>query len=158
MVSWGSSSILDLGFDLHHKTVQATSELGWRQLATASVIELLAIAVLIVLALIAINLLLAMASASILLYTGIFLLGFGGSSWTAGMAINYYKTVLGVAAQLMVMVILAAISGAASRLSAVQAAFQKVLVRTSWHGGPRRGGARKSSNGCCRTCARPSQR
>ena len=105
----GPSSILDLGFELYHKTVQATSELGWRQFATALVMELLAIAVLIVLALIAINLLLVMASAWILLYAGIFFLGFGGSRWTSDMAINYYKTVLGVAAQLMAMVLLVAI-------------------------------------------------
>lgn len=105
----GPSSILDLGFELYNKTVQATSELGWRQLATALVMELLAIAVLIVLALIAINLLLVMASAWILMYAGIFFLGFGGSRWTSDMAINYYKTVLGVAAQLMAMVLLVAI-------------------------------------------------
>ncbi|MCD0502135.1 P-type conjugative transfer protein TrbL [Bordetella petrii] len=105
----GPSSILDLGFELYHKTVQATSELGWRQFATALVMELLAIAVLIVLALIAINLLLVMASAWILLYAGIFFLGFGGSRWTSDMAINYYRTVLGVAAQLMAMVLLVAI-------------------------------------------------
>lgn len=105
----GPSSILDLGFELYNKTVQATSELGWRQFATALVMELLAIAVLIVLALIAINLLLVMASAWILMYAGIFFLGFGGSRWTSDMAINYYKTVLGVAAQLMAMVLLVAI-------------------------------------------------
>lgn len=105
----GPSSILDLGFELYHKTVQATSELGWRQFATALVMELLAIAVLIVMALIAINLLLVMASAWILMYAGIFFLGFGGSRWTSDMAINYYKTVLGVAAQLMAMVLLVAI-------------------------------------------------
>ncbi|SFU56234.1 type IV secretion system protein VirB6/type IV secretion system protein TrbL [Nitrosomonas eutropha] len=105
----GPSSILDLGFELYHKTVQATSELGWRQFATALVMELLAIAVLIVMALIAINLLLVMASAWILMYAGIFFLGFGGSRWTSDMAINYYKTVLGVASQLMAMVLLVAI-------------------------------------------------
>lgn len=105
----GPSSILDLGFELYNKTVQATSELGWRQFATALVMELLAVAVLIVLALISINLLLVMASAWILLYAGIFFLGFGGSRWTSDMAINYYKTVLGVASQLMAMVLLVAI-------------------------------------------------
>lgn len=105
----GPSSILDMGFELYNKTVQATSELGWRQFATALVMELLAIAVLIVLALIAVNLLLVMASAWILMYAGIFFLGFGGSRWTSDMAINYYKTVLGVAAQLMAMILLVAI-------------------------------------------------
>lgn len=105
----GPSSILDLGFELYHETVMVTKELGWRQMATALVMELLAIAILIVLALIAINLLLLMASAWILLYAGIFFLGFGGSRWTSDMAINYYKTVLGIAAQLMAMILLVAI-------------------------------------------------
>src|SRR5690554_3759088 len=105
----GPSSILDLGFELYNRTVEATSELGWRQMATALVMELMALAVLFVLALIAVNLLLLLASAWILLYAGVFFLGFGGSRWTSDMAINYYKTVLGVAAQLLAMVLLVAI-------------------------------------------------
>lgn len=105
----GPSTILDLGFELYNKTVQATAQLGWRQLATALVMELLAISILIVLALIAINLLLVLASAWIILYAGIFFLGFGGSRWTSDIAINYYRTVLGVAAQLLSMVLLVAI-------------------------------------------------
>lgn len=78
-------------------------------MATALVMELMALAVLFVLALIAVNLLLLLASAWILLYAGVFFLGFGGSRWTSDMAINYYKTVLGLAAQLMAMVLLVAI-------------------------------------------------
>lgn len=105
----GPSSILDLGFELYDKTVQATSKLGWRQLATQMVMELLALAILIVLALIAINLLIVMASAWVMLYAGVFFLGFGGSRWTSDIAINYYKTVLGIAAQLFGMVLLVAI-------------------------------------------------
>src|SRR5690606_32879218 len=42
-------------------------------------------------------------------YAGIFFLGFGGSRWTSDMAINYYKTVLGVAVQIMTMVLLVGI-------------------------------------------------
>lgn len=105
----GPSSILDLGFELYNRTVQATSELGWREMARALVMEFLALGVLFVMALIAINLLLLLASAWILLYAGVFFLGFGGSRWTSDMAINYYKTVLGLAAQLMAMVLLVAI-------------------------------------------------
>ena len=43
------------------------------------------------------------------MYAGIFFLGFGGSRWTSDMAINYYKTVLGVAVQIMTMVLLVGI-------------------------------------------------
>nr|WP_305807551.1 type IV secretion system protein [Ectothiorhodospira sp. PHS-1] len=45
----------------------------------------------------------------LLAYAGIFFLGFGGSRWTSDMAINYYKTVLGVAVQIMTMVLLVGI-------------------------------------------------
>lgn len=40
------------------------------------------------------------------MYAGIFFLGFGGSRWTSDMAINYFKTVLGLAVQLLVMILL----------------------------------------------------
>ena len=44
----GPSSILDMGFELYDKTVEATSELSWRQFPTALVMELMALAVLVV--------------------------------------------------------------------------------------------------------------
>jgi hypothetical protein len=53
--------------------------------------------------------LLMLIAAWLLAYAGIFFLGFGGSRWTSDMAINYYKTVLGVAVQIMTMVLLAGI-------------------------------------------------
>jgi len=105
----GPSSVVDLGFELYNKTVQATSELGWQQMGTAIVMELMALAILLVLALIAVNLLLLLASSWILLYAGVFFLGFGGSRWTSDMAINYYKTVLGIGAQLLAMILIVAI-------------------------------------------------
>lgn len=105
----GPSSILDMGFELYDKTVKATSELSWRQFPTALMMELMALAVLVVLALISINLLLLLAASWILLYAGVFFLGFGGSRWTSDMAINYYKAILGLAAQLLAMVLIVAI-------------------------------------------------
>lgn len=107
--TFGSSSILDMGFELYDKTVEATSELSWRQFPTALMMELMAWAVLVVLALISINLLLLLAASWVLLYAGIFFLGFGGSRWTSDMAINYYKAILGLAAQLLAMVLIVAI-------------------------------------------------
>jgi type IV secretion system protein TrbL len=67
------------------------------------------VAILIILALIGVNMLLLLASGWVLAYGGVFFLGFGGSRWTSDMAINYYKTVLGVAAQLFTMVLLVGI-------------------------------------------------
>ncbi|GAA3721796.1 P-type conjugative transfer protein TrbL [Oceanisphaera sediminis] len=105
----GPSSILDMGFELYDRTVQATSELSLQQFATALMMELMALAVLLVLAIISVNLLLLLVASWILLYAGVFFLGFGGSRWTSDMAINYYKAILGIAAQLMAMVLLVAI-------------------------------------------------
>ena len=50
--------------------------------------------------------LLQWCAAWILAYAGIFFLGFGGSRWTSDMAINYFKTVLGLGASLMTMTLL----------------------------------------------------
>ncbi|MBQ0342011.1 P-type conjugative transfer protein TrbL [Providencia rettgeri] len=105
----GPSSILDMGFELYDRTVEATSELSWKEFATALMMELMALAVLVVLAIISVNLLLLLAASWILLYAGVFFLGFGGSRWTSDMAINYYKSILGIASQLLSMVLIVAI-------------------------------------------------
>ncbi|MFH4543960.1 P-type conjugative transfer protein TrbL [Vibrio alginolyticus] len=105
----GPSSILDMGFELYDKTVEATSELSWRQFPTALMMELMALAVLVVLAIVSVNLLLLLTASWILLYAGVFFLGFGGSRWTSDIAINYYKAILGLAAQLLAMVLIVAI-------------------------------------------------
>lgn len=65
--------------------------------------------IMLLLAAVAVNMLLVLVSAWILMYAGIFFLGFGGSRWTSDMAINYYKTVLGIGVQLMTMVLLVGI-------------------------------------------------
>ena len=65
--------------------------------------------ILIVLALISVNMVLLLISGWILAYAGIFFLGFGGSRWTSDIAINYYRTVLGVAVSLLAMVLLVGI-------------------------------------------------
>ena len=70
---------------------------------------LMAVAILVILALVGVNMLLLLASGWVLAYGGVFFLGFGGSRWTSDMAINYYKVVLGVAAQLFAMVLLVGI-------------------------------------------------
>ena len=62
--------------------------------------------VLFILALVAINMLLQLCSAWILAYAGIFFLGFGGCKWTSDMALNYFKTVLGVGVSLMTMTLI----------------------------------------------------
>ncbi|MDR5857967.1 P-type conjugative transfer protein TrbL [Halomonas eurihalina] len=105
----GPSEVVDLGFQLYDRTIEATKELGWRQFGTKIAMEGMAIAILVVLAIVAVNLLLLLVSTWILLYAGVFFLGFGGSRWTSDIAINYYRSILNIAAQLLAMVLIVAI-------------------------------------------------
>lgn len=97
------SSIVDIGFNILTKVSESASLLY--PVVTALMLAA-AIVVLVILALIAVNMLLLLISAWLLAYAGIFLLGFGGSQWTSDIAINYYKTVLGVGIQLFTMTFL----------------------------------------------------
>ncbi len=105
----GPSEILDIGFELYDETITITKELGWKQFTRGMVMELTAMAVLVVLAIVAINLLLVMVFSWILLYAGVFFLGFGGARWTSDMALNYYRAVFGVATQIFAMLLIVAI-------------------------------------------------
>lgn len=100
------SGIVDIGFEIFDKVLDQSS--FWTPVDSAVGI-LMALGILIILALVSINMLLLLVAGWILAYGGVFFLGFGGSRWTTDMAINYYKTVLGVAAQLMAMVLLVGI-------------------------------------------------
>lgn len=97
------SSIVDIGFDIFKRSCDGFSSLS-PVIGCCGII--LSAVVLVILALIAVNMLLQLCSAWVLAYAGIFFLGFGGSRWTSDMAINYFKTVLGVGASLMTMVLL----------------------------------------------------
>ncbi|AOW14534.1 P-type conjugative transfer protein TrbL [Hydrogenophaga crassostreae] len=100
------SGIVDIGFMIWK---QAISNLSLWNPIDSFVGTALSVAIMLLLAAVAINMLLIMVSAWFLMYAGIFFLGFGGSRWTSDMAINYYKTLLGIAVQLMAMVLLVGI-------------------------------------------------
>jgi type IV secretion system protein TrbL len=100
------SGIVDIGFEIFDNVLDQSSV--WSPVDSAVGI-LMALGILVILALVSINMLLLLVAGWILAYGGVFFLGFGGSRWTTDMAINYYKTVLGVAAQLMAMVLLVGI-------------------------------------------------
>ena len=97
------STVADIGFDVFFSTIDKAS---MRSPLISFVGILLGAGVLLLLALVAVNMLILLVSSWILLYGGVFFLGFGGSRWTSDMAINYYKTVLGVAASLFAMVLI----------------------------------------------------
>jgi P-type conjugative transfer protein TrbL len=73
---------------------------------TSFVGAILSLAIIFILTLIGVNVLIVLISAWVLAYAGIFFLGFGGCRWTSEMAISYFKTVLGIGVQLLMMVLL----------------------------------------------------
>ena len=100
------SGIVDIGFMIFKQSLINMSL--WSPID--SVIGfVLSLGILLVLATVGVNMLLLFVSSWILMYAGVFFLGFGGSRWTSDMAINYYKTVLGVAVQIFAMVLLVGI-------------------------------------------------
>lgn len=117
------SGIVDIGFLIWK---QAIAGLSYWSPFDSAVSMLLSAGILIMLALVAVNMLLLLVSAWLLSYAGIFFLGFGGSRWTSDMAINYYKTILGVAVQIMTMVLLVGIGN--DLLSSFYAKMNKGLL------------------------------
>lgn len=100
------SGIVDIGFMIWR---QAITNLSIWSPVDSIVGLALSAAIMVLLAAVAVNMMLVLVSAWILMYAGIFFLGFGGSRWTSDMSISYYKTVLGVGMQLLTMVILVGI-------------------------------------------------
>lgn len=100
------SSIVDVGFDIVSKVVDNSSI--WSPAAT-TVGLIVAGIILICLALVGVNMLMILIDAWIMIYGGIILLGFGGGRWTKDIAINYYKTILGIAVQAFAMVLIVGI-------------------------------------------------
>lgn len=100
------SGVVDVGFAIFDKVIDRSSL--WSPVNSAIGIIIAAV-ILVILALVSVNMLVLLVSGWILAYAGVFFLGFGGSRWTSDMAINYYKTVLSVAAQLFVMVLIVGI-------------------------------------------------
>jgi len=97
------SGIVDVGFDIFQKVIDKSTI--WSPF-TSAVGVFISLIILVVFALLAVNMLLMIISAWILAYAGIFFLGFGGSRWTSDMAISYFRTVLGMAAKILTMILL----------------------------------------------------
>lgn len=97
------SDIVDVGFDIVSKAIDNSSI--WSPAAT-TVGLIVAGLILVVLALVSINMLIVLITAWILTYGGIILLGFGGGRWTQDIAIQYYKTLLGIALQAFAMILI----------------------------------------------------
>jgi type IV secretion system protein TrbL len=104
--AFSPSSIVDVGFGIFGKVIDGSKIL---QPIDSAIGIIIALVILFILALIGINMLLLLVAAWLLAYAGVFFLGFGGSRWTSDIAVNYYKTVLGLAAQVMTVILLVGI-------------------------------------------------
>jgi P-type conjugative transfer protein TrbL len=103
IVDFAPGGILSLGLEMANIAFNDMSNLNSMESLSLTVVT---VPVMVVFALIAINMLILMISMWIMAYAGIFVLGFGGSKWTSDMAVSYFKTLLGVAVQYMVMLLL----------------------------------------------------
>lgn len=103
----GLSSIVDIGFSVFDKAISSTKI---SDPARSTGLIVIGATVLVIISLIAINMLILYCSCWVLAYAGIIYLGFGGCRWTSDIAINYFKTVLGVAASLMTTILLIGIA------------------------------------------------
>jgi type IV secretion system protein TrbL len=84
--------------------MNSSGQLTWVMVSPAAGIPfVLALIILIICALIAVNMIFLLSASWVVLYAGIIFLGFGGCRWTSDMAVNYYRTILGIGISLMVM-------------------------------------------------------
>ncbi|MCW3699894.1 P-type conjugative transfer protein TrbL [Burkholderia cenocepacia] len=100
------SGIVDIGFDILKRVSDGSH---WSEPVQSAIGILVAGVNLVVLALVGVNMLLLLVTSWMLAYGGVFLLGFGGARWTSDIAIQFYKTVLGVGVQLFAMILLVGI-------------------------------------------------
>jgi type IV secretion system protein VirB6/type IV secretion system protein TrbL len=101
------STPIDIAFDILAKAAKSYS-------ITSPIdnlsIFLTTLAILACMAVVAANVLLVLVNAWVLAYAGIFVLGFGGARWTSDIAINYFRSVAGIALKLMTMTLLIGIA------------------------------------------------
>jgi type IV secretion system protein VirB6/type IV secretion system protein TrbL len=100
------SSLLSLALDL---VGRSTAAFGEQDAATSVMLLLLSLAIAVLFALIASLMVLLLCSAWLLVYAGVIYLGFGGGRWTSDLAVNYFRSVLGLGVQTLVFCLLAGI-------------------------------------------------
>lgn len=101
------TGIVDVGFLILQRSLLRLAD--WSPVESAIGMTL-SLGIMMVLTTAAVNMILLVVAAVLLMYAGIFLLGFGGSRWTSDIALNYYKTLFGIGLQIMTIVLLTGIS------------------------------------------------
>lgn len=100
------SGVINIAFDMFARVWNGTKT--WNPIDVI-LIGAVGLILLVLLSLVAINLLILSISAYIFAYAGFFFVAFGGSVWTRDMAVNFLKTALGLAVQIMSYVLIIAI-------------------------------------------------
>ena len=102
------SKVINLGFDTARDifNVVKKSSFSIKEIPAILTTFLVTILFEVICAIVAINLLLAIISTWFLMYAGVFILGFGATSWTSEMAIGYFRTVFAAAMRVMGMMLI----------------------------------------------------
>ncbi len=106
------SDICTQGFGLIY---DAVAEFGKSDYATGVMVIVIALMIALVYAVIAAQMVVLLCSSWILIYGGVFYLGFGGGNWTSDIAKNYFKTVFAQAMQVFTFCLLLGIGQAEIR-------------------------------------------
>ena len=93
-------TLIDLAMQVFQNTIKHVNFLQPESIVAPIVIALL---VLFCCSLTVVNMIILLCVAWVVVYAGLIFLGFGGCRWTSDMAINYYRTILGVGVSLMTM-------------------------------------------------------
>ncbi|HHW1686567.1 TPA: P-type conjugative transfer protein TrbL [Pseudomonas aeruginosa] len=101
------SRTVDIGWDIVVKAADNYSVLS--PIDNLSIF-LITAAILACMAVVGANVLITLVNAWILAYAGIFVLGFGGARWTSDIAINYFRSVLGIGLKLLTVTLLVGIA------------------------------------------------
>ncbi len=121
------SNLISFALDL---IVRSCGSFGEQDIATSVIALLLSIAIAVLFGIIASMMVLLLCSAWVLVYAGIIYLGFGGGRWTTDIAINYFKTVLGLAMQTFTFCLLVGIGqGQIERLITQSQSSKTVTVK-----------------------------
>lgn len=90
------SDICTQGFGVLY---DAVAEFGKSDYSTGVIVIIVALVIAVVFGVIAAQMVVLLCSSWILIYGGVFYLGFGGGNWTSDIAKNYFKTILAQAMQ-----------------------------------------------------------
>ena len=98
--------LITLGMQVFNNAI---THINWFQPESVFVPVLITLIIFIVCVLVAANVVLLLCAAWVVLYAGMIFLGFGGCRWTSEMAINYYRSILGIGVSLMTMLLIVGI-------------------------------------------------